>query len=94
MMNFFPATTSHAVSSDASVLATTEEEDDSSVTWIVVVTVICALILFAIIAFLVHKWNKRYSGDFQVEKKEIGPSGTVVQYKDPGYKEKKLQLKV
>ena len=94
MINFFPGTTSHAISNDPTVLANTKEDDDSSVTWIVVVTVICTLILFAIIAFLVYKWNKRYSGDFQIKNKEVGPSGTVVQYKDPGYKEKQLRSKV
>lgn len=71
-----------------------DDDDDSSVTWIVVGTVLCALLLFAIIAFLVHKWNKRYSGDFQVNRKEIGPSATVVHYKDPCHKEKQRLAKI
>ena len=74
--------------------ASTGDDDDTSLTWIVVVTVICSLILFAVIAFLVYRWNKRYSGDFQITKKEIGPSGTVVHYKDTCYKEKRRPSKI
>ncbi|XP_028402615.1 neurexin-3b-like [Dendronephthya gigantea] len=71
-----------------------DDDEDSSVTWIVVVTVILSILLFAAIAFLVHKWNKRYSGDFQVNRKPVGPADTVVHYNKDAHKEKQRQMRL
>ena len=58
------------------------------------VTVIFAILLCVAVVFFVRKWNQRYSGDFQVSRKPIGPAGTVVHYQDAAHKEKQRQMKL
>ena len=58
------------------------------------VTVIFSVLVLAAVGFFVHKWNQRYSGDFQVNRKPIGPAGTIVHYQDAAHKEKQRQMKL
>ena len=71
-----------------------EDEDDSSITWIIVVTVVFSLLVCVAVVYAVRKWNQRYSGDFQVNKKPIGPAGTIVHYQDAAHKEKQRQMRL